>query len=121
MPYLNWISNKDLETAVNHLIEKAKEARHRASTKFGKNIIDPFAALFEISGFELNYDLWAKNETNRQAQKTLQNHIGELHQIIIGSCEGWQNMKTGNVIDLISHEKKIIAEVKNKYNTISGK
>lgn len=121
MPYLNWISNKDLETAVNHLIEKAKEARHRASTKFGKNIIDPFAALFEISGFELNYDLWAKNETNRQAQKTLQNHIGEFHQIIIGSCEGWQNMKTGNVIDLISHEKKIIAEVKNKYNTISGK
>jgi hypothetical protein len=29
-------------------------------------------------------------------------------------------MKVGNVIDLISKKNKVIAEVKNKYNTISG-
>jgi hypothetical protein len=31
-----------------------------------------------------------------------------------------KNMGVGNVIDIVSTEKKIIAEIKNKYNTISG-
>ena len=83
-------------------------------------MIDPFAALFEMSGFEIEYDTWIKSETTRQAQKTLQNHIGDFHQNILGYSKGWTNMKVGNVIDLVSEENKTIAEVKNKYNTISG-
>lgn len=120
MPYLSWINDYELEYAVNHLLSKAKEAQINAETQFGKNVIDPFAALFEISGFEIEYSNWFKNETTRQAQKTLQNHIGDFHQIILGACMGWRNLKTGNVVDLVSDEKKIIAELKNKHNTISG-
>ena len=120
MPLLNWISDKDLETSVNQLLNKAKEAKEKAENQFGKNVIDPFSAIFEISGFEMEYQTWIKSETARQAQKTLQNHIGEFHQNILGSCTGWRNMKTGQVIDLVSDNKKMIAELKNKYNTISG-
>lgn len=29
-------------------------------------------------------------------------------------------MGIGNVIDLVSEDKKIVAEIKNKYNTVSG-
>ncbi len=68
----------------------------------------------------MGYEIWYKNETARQAQKTLQNHLGDFHQRILGSVKGWTDMHTGGVIDLISHDTKIIAEVKNKYNTVSG-
>lgn len=120
MFYLSWINNNDLESAVKQLLVKAEEAQEKAKNKFGKNVIDPFSAMFEISGFKMDYETWIKSETARQAQKTLQNHIGEFHQNILGSCSGWENMKTGQVIDLVSKDKKIIAELKNKYNTISG-
>lgn len=120
MPKLNWIEDKHLNEAVTHLLNKARDARNNAKGEFGKNVIDPFSALFEISGFEIDYNTWHKSETTRQAQKTLQNHIGDFHQSILGFSESWVNMKTGNVVDLVSKKNKIIAEVKNKYNTISG-
>lgn len=119
MSILRWIDDSNLFKAVEHLLNKAKEAQEQSVKKFGKNIIDPFAAMFEISGFELDYKAWEKSETTRQAQKTLQNHIGEFHQIILGSVDGWENMKTGHVIDLVSDKNKVIAEIKNKFNTVS--
>ncbi len=120
MPFLSWISDDKLVPIISGLLLKAQEAQNKASAKFGKNVIDPFSAIFEMSGFGLSLDLWLKSESTRQAQKTLQNHIGEFHQNILGSCSGWENMKTGNVIDLVSKQHKIVAEIKNKYNTISG-
>lgn len=120
MPFLKWISDTDLKNEVTQLLLIAKDAKKAAAEEFGKNVIDPFAALFEMSGFEIDYDSWLKSETTRQAQKTLQNHIGDFHQNILGYSKGWTNMKVGNVIDLASEENKAIAEIKNKYNTISG-
>ena len=120
MPWLSWISDSDLETEVNSLLTKAKAAQKAAINDFGKNVIDPFAAIFEMSGFEIDFETWFKSEMTRQAQKTLQNHIGDFHQNILGYSEDWTNKGVGNIIDLLSEKKSIIAEVKNKYNTISG-
>lgn len=120
MAILKWISDKNLNHAVTHLLNKAEEAKAHSKLEFGKNVIDPFAAIFEMAGFDVDYNTWLKSETNRQAQKTLQNHIGDFHQTILGFSTGWENMKTGNVMDLVSEKHKIIAEVKNKFNTISG-
>ena len=120
MSKLNWISDNNLEVAVDHILTKAKEANSKSDKEFGKNVIDPFSAIFEMSGFKLDFHTWLKSEKTRQSQKTLQNHIGDFHQKILGSVDKWQNMKTGNIIDLVSQEDKIIAEIKNKYNTISG-
>jgi hypothetical protein len=120
MPYLHWIEDKDLINAVQHLIDIAKVAERQSEDDFEKNVIDPFSALFQITGFNIDYDTWIISERTRQAQKSLQNHIGDFHQNILGSIEGWDNKKTGNIIDLVSDEKKIIAEVKNKHNTVKG-
>jgi hypothetical protein len=120
MPKLNWISDHHLTQAVQNILIIAKKAKMEVSLNFGKNVVDPFSAIFEMAGFNLNYDNWIVSEEARQAQKTLQNFIGEFHQIILGSCVGWEDLKKGNIIDLLSHNNKIIAEVKNKYNTISG-
>ena len=120
MPFLKWISDNDLKNEVCQLISIAMHAKKTSINKFGKNVIDPFGALFEMSGFELDYDTWIKSETTRQAQKTLQNHIGGFHQNILGYADGWANKGVGSIIDLQSEQHKIIAEIKNKYNTISG-
>ncbi len=120
MPFLNWISDTELKNEVSQLLSIAKEAQKAAVNEFGKNVIDPFAAIFEMSGFEIDYNTWLKSETTRQAQKTLQNHIGDFHQNILGYSKDWTNKGVGNIIDLLSEKNKTIAEIKNKYNTISG-
>lgn len=120
MAWLLWIDDSDLRKEVRTLLAIARSAQKDAVVKFGKNVIDPFAAIFEISGFQLGYEDWLKSETGRQAQKTLQNHIGDFHQNILGYSKDWINLKVGNVIDLVSEKNMALAEVKNKYNTISG-
>ncbi|MCK9639015.1 MAG: Eco47II family restriction endonuclease [Prolixibacteraceae bacterium] len=120
MSKLSWIKDSDLNYEVSQLLTKAKEAQGNASDVFGKNVIDPFSAIFEMSGFGIDFETWLKSETTRQAQKTLQNFIGDFHQNILGYSNSWTNLRVGSVVDLVSTENRIIAEIKNKFNTISG-
>lgn len=120
MAYLSFISDDDLKSAVLYILETAQSSLRDIEKKFGKNVIDPFGALFEMPGFGLSKDEWVENEKKRQAQKTLQNHIGTFHQKIIGSVLGWEDRKVGSIVDLVNTEKKIVAEIKNKYNTVTG-
>lgn len=120
MAYLSWISDDSLILSLKHLLDKAHQANTQSEAKFSKNVIDPFSAFFQMSGFDMDHETWYLSETSRQAQKTLQNHVGEFHQNILGAVAGWKNMGVGSVIDLVCEKKKIIAEVKNKYNTLSG-
>ena len=55
MAKLNWISDDALNSAILHLLNKAEAAKTAAEQKFGKNVIDPFSALFEIAAFDANY------------------------------------------------------------------
>jgi hypothetical protein len=64
--------------------------------------------------------VWETGEKNRQIQKTLQNHVGSFHQKILGAVDGWKDTGAGGVIDLVSEKQKVIAEIKNKYNTVKG-
>ena len=120
MPILNWISDESLYTAVNNLLIKSKEAVGDGEKKFEKNVIDPFSAVFTMTGFNIDFNAWYKVELTRQSQKTLQNHVGKFHQDILGSVGNWEDLNTGNIVDIVSEEKRILAEIKNKYNTISG-
>lgn len=123
MAYLTWISDELLKQAVRNVLGKGRDAKQNAPKNFNKNVVDPFASLFESSAFGLtNFEEWKNQELNRQAQKTLQNHIGNLHQEILGSVVGWQNLKVGSNAgsDLVCTDKKILAEIKNKYNTLTG-
>jgi len=120
MAWLTWIEDGLLVDEVQKLLSIAKKAQTTSTSDFNKNVIDPFAALFEMAGFEIHFETWKKNEITRQAQKTLQNHIGNFHQNILGHVQGWENLNTKQVVDLKSDRLKIVAEVKNKYNTVSG-
>jgi hypothetical protein len=120
MAFLKWINDNALIAAVSQLLKIAENAKFEAEKRFNKNVIDPFSALFQMSGFDLDHENWKKSELTRQSQKTLQNHIGGFHQTILGSVNEWENLKSGNVMDLFSIKYRILAEVKNKFNTVKG-
>lgn len=120
MPKLSYIADEVLVGDVKHLLAIANEAKAKAERDFTRNVIDPFAVLFEMSGFGVDEFTWEKGEKNRQIQKTLQNHVGAFHQRVLDAVPGWEDKGTGGVIDLVNNQQKIIAEVKNKYNTVKG-
>ncbi|MDB9938007.1 Eco47II family restriction endonuclease [Candidatus Thioglobus sp.] len=85
-----------------------------------KNTLDPFSAKLDILVNSIKPQAWLAQEKVRQKQKTLQNKIGLLHQSIVGFFDGWDDLGKGGVIDVVNHERKIIAEIKNKFNTKTG-
>lgn len=119
MPFLKYISDENLIKEVKYLLDKAAKKKKNAEKSFNKNVIDPFGALFEASDFN-SHEEWRNSEIARQYQKTIQNHVGTFHQRILGYVEGWEDLGTGGIVDLINREQKIIAESKNKFNTVTG-
>lgn len=117
---LPFISNESLYRHVKTVLDCAKKATIKADEKLYKNKIDPFSALFDALSQGISLERWLKQEKSRQIQKTLQNAVGVFHQEIIGSMSGWESLGTGNVFDVKSDTKKIVAEIKNKYNTTKG-
>ena len=114
---LSWVSHDALSKLVGDLIiEGTPETR----TLNHKNIVDPFSALFDMAISKMTYDEWENAEIRRQHQKTLQNAIGKFHQSVIGLVDGWEDLGVGAVVDVINKEKKIAAEIKNKFNTVKA-
>ena len=84
------------------------------------NTLDIFSAVIDSKLLRTDLHQWLKFEEARQTQKSIQNIFGELHQKIIGTLKGWEDLGRGNIIDVVNKEKKIIAEIKNKHNTTKG-
>ena len=120
MNYLTFIDDGKLESIISNILDRGASSIRNAQNKFDRNVIDPFSILFEMSSFNIDLNKWIENETMRQAQKSLSNHIGDFHQKLLGSFNGWECLPTGEIIDAICYEKKIIAEIKNKHNTLKG-
>lgn len=114
---LNWISENRLLEICNQLIDEASPKNKDLDYE---NIVDPFSALFDMAVNEMTYDIWKMAEIRRQQQKTLQNAIGKFHQMVLGSIDGWRDLAVGDVVDLQNDERKIFAEIKNKFNTVKG-
>lgn len=120
MPYLKFISDKKLISAVGKVVKIIEIAEREADNKLYKNVIDPFSALFHGVTHAITYKEWIEQEKARQSQKTMQNAIGDFHQEILGSIAGWENLGVGGGLDVVNPKMKIIAEVKNKFNTTKG-
>ena len=85
-----------------------------------KNTLDCFSAAIDASIRGITLEEWIESEKQRQAQKTLQNKIGDFHQKMLGTLEGVTDLGVGEVVDIICEDKKIVAEIKNKHNTTKG-
>lgn len=121
MSYLDWISNEDFEGQVQNLISSFQKGEVRAKKDLGRNIIDPFLTLFNCGLFGGNIQQWEERELLRQKEKTLSNAMGLFHQGIISKVRGWSSpSRKVATFDLLNENSKIIAEIKNKHNTIKA-
>jgi len=117
---IKFIKRDKLYEICEKIIKRLKKSAESEEKDLHKNIIDPFSALFDASFNNLSISQWLNSEKIRQVQKSLQNEIGTFHQEVLGSIKDWKNLGTGEVIDIVNDEKKIIAEIKNKFNTTKG-
>lgn len=117
---LPFISDKDLFEHVKRVLDKAERAAENAEVKLYSNAVDPFSAVFDAMRQNISLAEWFEQEKARQIQKTMQNAIGDFHESVIGSMPNWKKLPVGNVIDVANKKQKIIAEIKNKWNTTKG-
>lgn len=120
MPYLPYISDELLLKYTKDVLDRVLVAYTESEEQIHSNVIDPFSALFDAMRQGITMTDWLNQERSRQVQKTLQNAVGDFHQNILGSVEGWQNPGRGGGYDLISHDNKILVEIKNKHNTLNS-
>ena len=117
MSYLDFIDDETLIRATQRIVGSAPEA---GAVDINKNQLDPFGALFECAIGKMDFETWTKKEESRQIQKSLQNAIGDFHQILIGGLPGCEDVPRGEGLDTLNVEKAWCAEIKNKYNTTKG-
>ncbi|MFG0737364.1 Eco47II family restriction endonuclease [Proteus terrae] len=112
--------NRDnLKLAITESIIRVYEAQI-CELNLYRNTLDCFASSIDAVVQNITMEQWLLQEKERQIQKTKQNAIGTLHEEIIGSLSNVENLPVGNLIDIVSHDLRIIAEVKNKHNTTKG-
>ncbi|MDE2760320.1 MAG: Eco47II family restriction endonuclease [Paracoccaceae bacterium] len=84
-----------------------------------KNIVDPFSSLLIAHSFNLETATELDNlENSSAALRGISNPLGKFHQTILGAIPGWSDHDAG--YDLECVDKSIIAEVKNKHNTMNA-
>lgn len=118
MSYLPFITDEKLVDVVSEFLNDIEKIQSQAPMKFRKSTLDPFSAVLFSLCCGKNLSDWLDNELHRQIGKSFQNKIGELHQNILGNCDGCEVVD--DIIDIRNVEKKVIAEIKNKYNTTKG-
>ena len=117
MTYLTWIADDDLKACVREVLTKGLAGIAKSDKSFYRNGVDPFSALFDAACQGITLEQWLNLERKRQAQKTLQNALGNFHQKLLSHVNGWE-IPALNFVDLISEKTKVVAEVKNKHNTV---
>lgn len=101
-------------------VVKAAYTSQDSESDIYRNTLDIFSASLDSAIKGISREEWLIQEKQRQVQKTLQNDIGALHQSILGTLDGVENLGTGAIVDLKSETKHFIAEIKNKHNTTKG-
>ena len=116
---LSWLKNEDLENAISQLQARIKAATKNVDQRIRKNVVDPFSSLLIASAFEAKGDMELKNlHRSSSISSGISSAIGNFHQSILSRVSGWENHDAG--YDLMNNERKIIAEVKNKHNTMNA-
>lgn len=116
---LPWISDKDLDSALENLIQRVQEAQKEVKSRMQKNIVDPFSSLIIASTLSIeNLDQLINIQSSHALSSAVSSAVGDFHQRILGSIDGWVNHDAG--YDLENHSLKIIAEIKNKHNTMNA-
>lgn len=117
MPYLSWISDEKILSCVREVLIKGYAGIKKSEKNFFRNGVDPFSAIFDAACQNISLEEWVNSERKRQAQKSLQNALGNFHQQVLSHAAGWV-IPEENFIDLVCSQRKLVVEIKNKHNTV---
>ena len=119
MPKLTWISDSDLDSAIASLTTSVQDIVNRASNPNRRNVTDPFGALLIASAFKVeSKEHLEQLQQSEAGLRGITNPLGYFHQEVLGAVPGWDNHDAG--YDLESEDHRVLAEVKNKYNTMNA-
>ncbi len=121
--YVDFVSDEHFLKCVNWVCRSYPRESDEVDMDFlQRNTIDPFKMIFDIINRNLNTDDWLTNEIARQADKTINNRIGDFHQKLLGGVKGWTDLRTGDEskVDLKKDDNSIFIELKNKFNTVNS-
>ncbi len=117
----DYISEKDLNDEVYKVVSKLREIKNNFNKKkdkeLWKNNLDVFSAIFLLKDKDIKFKDWISSEEIRQIEKSFQNYIGLFHQGIAGKIKGCKRLV--KPLDFKCDGKKIVAEIKNKENTVN--
>lgn len=113
------LSDEQIKKEVSLILNRMNKEINEIENKYQRNVIDPFSALFEQIVFSRNISEWKASEISRQLQKTFGNLLGLFHQNLMCALDNCKEPTDGGV-DLICDDKKIVAEIKNKWNSTNA-
>lgn len=116
---LPWIDDKKLDQHIRTLSDEALGSAGNAEARRMRNVVDPFGSLLTARTFDIgDSSSLLKLQNSESALRGMSNALGRFHQNVLGSVEGWGNHDAG--YDLESFRHCIVAEVKNKWNTMNS-
>ena len=119
MPKLSWIADSDLALAIASLTTSVQDIINRANNPNRRNVTDPFGALLIASAFKVeSKEQLEQLQQSEAGLRGITNPLGYFHQEVLGAVQGWNNHDAG--YDLESESQRMLAEVKNKYNTMNA-
>ena len=103
MSHLNWIFDAKLCATVNTLVKKCIKARDTAEIKIHENVVDPFSCLTVASTFKVQtVDGLLELQKYASALSGIASAIGNFHQNILSSVNGWVDHDAGYDLELVS-------------------
>ena len=116
---ISWISKSDLDREVELLRARAADALMDAETRRVRNVVDPFLSLLIATTFEIRDPVTlADTQRAEAAMRGMGSALGDFHQGVLGAVDGWNDHDAG--YDLECTSRRIVAEVKNKWNTMNS-
>lgn len=120
MSKIPWISDQDLDSAIKKFVSESCSAKTDANKRMVQNVIDPFSSLIIASIFNIS----TKEELINIQQTAsglggISQALGKFHQRVLGSVSDWVEHDAS--YDLECPSRRIVAEIKNKHNTMNSK
>lgn len=119
--YLDFITDEDLFECIDILYSGYRKALAVKNIEdFMENRIDPIKFLFDTQIMEIPIKEYIERELIRQSDRSISNYIGDFHENLLGKIKGYEKRGRGKSIDIQSLDGKLIADIKNKHNTVKG-
>lgn len=122
---LDWVDEDALFAQIKHALKNPLGL----ATSLKPTPPDPFSILVHSMIADVSFDEALVFEKQRLLNKKISNAVGNIHQGILALSPHWQTLgTTGGVLDLSTvpgyvhprFNKPLVAEVKNRYNTIKA-